>query len=56
MRCQYLPLIKVYLTQQVGPVDCVALGNSYQAMLNSDVQKLIEIDYNICLENNPSIS
>lgn len=40
-------LIKVYLTQQVGPADCVALGNSYQAILSSDLQKLIEIDQTI---------
>ncbi|HET7391419.1 MAG TPA: hypothetical protein VFJ51_11390, partial [Nitrososphaeraceae archaeon] len=31
---QVRDLIKVYLVQQVGPADCVALGNSYQAILN----------------------
>lgn len=44
---QVRDLIKVFLTQQVGPVDCVAIGNSYQAILISDIQKLIEIDQTI---------
>ncbi|HET7391309.1 MAG TPA: urease accessory UreF family protein, partial [Nitrososphaeraceae archaeon] len=44
---QVRDLIKVYLIQQVGPADCVALGNSYQAILSLDLQKLIEIDQTI---------
>lgn len=44
---QVRDLTKVFLTQQVGPVDCVAIGNSYQAILISDIQKLIEIDQTI---------
>lgn len=31
----------IYLVQQVGPADCVALDNSYhQAIANSDLEKL----------------
>ena len=41
---QVRDLIKVFLIQHVGPTDCVALANSYQAILISDIQKLIEID------------
>ena len=40
-------LIRVFLTQQIGPTDCVALGNSYEAILRSNVQKLIEIDQTV---------
>lgn len=36
----------IYLLQQVGPADCVALDNSYhQSIANSDLGKLIEIDH-----------
>jgi urease accessory protein len=44
---QIRDLIKVFLTQQIGPTDCVALGNSYEAILLSDIQKLIEIDQTV---------
>jgi hypothetical protein len=37
---------RIYILQQVGPADCVALDNSYhQVVANSDVDKLIEIDH-----------
>ncbi|TLX89359.1 MAG: urease accessory protein [Thaumarchaeota archaeon] len=39
-----LKLIKVYLKQQVGPADCVALGNAYDCAERSDLQGLIEVD------------
>jgi urease accessory protein len=37
-------LIKVYLENQIGPADCVALGNSYEYAKVSDLQKLKEAD------------
>lgn len=37
-------LIKVYLKYQIGPADCVALGNSYDYAKLSDLQKLKEAD------------
>ena len=37
-------LIKVYLEQQIGPADCNALGNSYAALENHNIQRLIEVD------------
>lgn len=37
-------LIKVYLENQIGPADCVALGNSYEYARVSDLQKLKEAD------------
>lgn len=37
-------LLTVFLKQQVGPTDCVALANAYQAVKGSDLDRLIEID------------
>jgi urease accessory protein len=37
-------LIKIYLEHQIGPADCVALGNSYDYAKLSDLQKLKEAD------------
>jgi urease accessory protein len=37
-------LIKLYLKYQIGPADCVALGNSYDYAKLSDLQKLKEAD------------
>jgi urease accessory protein len=37
-------LLKVYLENQIGPADCVALGNSYEYARVSDLQKLKEAD------------
>jgi len=39
-----LELLKVYLKQQVGPADCVALGNAYDCAKKLDLQGLIEVD------------
>ena len=41
---QLISLIQVFLEQQIGPSDCNALGNSYVALENHDIQKLVEID------------
>jgi len=40
-------LLTVFLKQQIGPADCVALGNAYQASKESDLNRLIEIDNTI---------
>lgn len=40
-------LLKVYLENQIGPVDCVALGNSYEYAKVSNLQKLKEADQRI---------
>jgi urease accessory protein len=37
-------LLKVYLQNQIGPADCVALGNAYEYAKVSDLQKLKEAD------------
>ena len=36
--------IKVYLEHQIGPTDCVALGNSYEQVHRKDLKTLIEVD------------
>ena len=41
---QLLVLIKNYLENQTGPLDCSALGVSYVAAQTSDLQRIIEID------------
>lgn len=41
---QLINLIQVFLEQQIGPSDCNALGNSYVALENRDIQRLVEID------------
>lgn len=41
---QLINLIQVFLEQQIGPSDCNALGNSYVALENHDIQRLVEID------------
>ena len=41
---QLLVLIKNYLENQTGPLDCSALGISYVAAQTSDLQRIIEID------------
>jgi len=40
-------LLKVYLENQIGPADCVALGNSYEYAKASNLQKLKEADQRI---------
>jgi urease accessory protein len=40
-------LLKVYLENQIGPTDCVALGNSYEYAQASDLSKLNEADQRI---------
>ncbi|GBC72686.1 Urease accessory protein UreF [archaeon HR04] len=40
-------LLSVFLKQQIGPADCVAFGNAYQAAKDSDLARLIEIDNTI---------
>jgi urease accessory protein len=40
-------LLKIYLENQIGPADCVALGNSYEYAKVSDLQKLVEVDQRI---------
>jgi urease accessory protein len=40
-------LLKVYLENQIGPADCVALANSYEYAKVSDLQKLKEADQRI---------
>lgn len=40
-------LLSIFLKQQIGPADCVALGNAYQAAKDSDLARLIEIDNTI---------
>ncbi|MCS6767708.1 MAG: urease accessory UreF family protein [Candidatus Nitrosocaldus sp.] len=37
-------LLAVFLKQQIGPADCVALGNAYQAAGESNLARLVEID------------
>jgi urease accessory protein len=37
-------LLEVFIQNQIGPADCVALGNSYESAVIADVQKLIETD------------
>ena len=37
-------LLKVYLEIQIGPADCVALGNAYEYAKVSDLEKLREAD------------
>jgi urease accessory protein len=41
---QLKSLIMVYLKNQFGPADCVALGNAYEAAKDSDLERLIEVD------------
>jgi urease accessory protein len=38
-------LIRIYLEHQIGPADCVALGNSYRALGRGHFEKIIEIDH-----------
>jgi len=40
-------LIHILLTQQIGPADCVALGNAYDCAKKNDLEKIIEVDYYI---------
>jgi urease accessory protein len=40
-------LIAVYVEHQMGPADCAAIGNAYDAAQNSDIQKLIDVDQTI---------
>jgi hypothetical protein len=37
-------LCGVFLEQQIGPSDCNALGNSYVALENHNIQNLVEVD------------
>jgi urease accessory protein len=37
-------LLEVFIQNQIGPADCVALGNSYESAVIADLQKLIETD------------
>ena len=40
-------LLTVYLENQIGPADCVALGNAYEHAKLTDLQKLVEVDQRI---------
>lgn len=40
-------LLRVYVEQQIGPADCAALGNAYEHVSRSDLQKLVEVDHMI---------
>lgn len=37
-------IISVFIQNQIGPADCVALGNSYENALTGDLEKLVETD------------
>src|ERR671933_2784610 len=37
-------IIKVYLEHQIGPMDCAALGNSYEYIKNNDLKGIIAVD------------
>jgi urease accessory protein len=37
-------LLEVFIQNQIGPADCVALGNAYESAVIADTQKLIETD------------
>jgi urease accessory protein len=37
-------VLEVFIANQIGPADCVALGNSYDSTMISDMQKLEEAD------------
>jgi urease accessory protein len=37
-------IIKVYLEHQIGPMDCAALGNSYEHSKNNDLKGIIAVD------------
>jgi urease accessory protein len=37
-------LLEVFIQNQIGPADCVALGSSYESAIIADAQKLIETD------------
>jgi urease accessory protein len=40
-------LLTIYLENQIGPADCVALGNSYEYAKASDIKKLKTVDQKI---------
>ncbi len=40
-------LLTIYLENQIGPADCVALGNSYEYAKASDLEKLKTVDQRI---------
>ena len=40
-------LIKTFITQQIGPTDCVALGNAYDFIQNDELSKIIQVDNQI---------
>lgn len=37
-------LIKIHLEQVIGPADCTALGNSYEASIQGDISQILAID------------
>jgi urease accessory protein len=37
-------LLEVFIGNQIGPADCVALSNSYESAIIPDTQKLVETD------------
>lgn len=37
-------ILEVFIENQIGPADCVALGNSYESAMIPDMQKLVEAD------------
>ncbi len=41
---EVLKMLKVYLENQIGPADCVALGNAFESARVSDLEKLKEAD------------
>src|ERR1051326_5844886 len=38
-------LVRIQLASQIGPADCVALGNTFTALESRDFAKVIEIDH-----------
>ena len=38
-------LVRIQLACQIGPADCVALGNTFTALESRDFAKVIEIDH-----------
>jgi len=37
-------LIKTFLFQQIGPIDCIALGNVYDCIKSSDLAEILRTD------------
>lgn len=41
---ELIEIIRVFITQQMAPLDCVALANVYEFAKNKDFEKILEID------------